>query len=63
MSEAERAAYHGDTPILDPRVQVSADLIRTVHGVGYALESSPADSADNAQHSDGASGEGQGPKG
>lgn len=30
MSEAEREAYHGDEPILDPLVQASADLIRSV---------------------------------
>ncbi|MCL4130695.1 UNVERIFIED_CONTAM: hypothetical protein GTU68_055238 [Idotea baltica] len=52
-----------DSHIRSVRAKLSADLIRTVHGVGYALESSPADSADNAQHSDGASGEGQELKG
>jgi NAD(P)H dehydrogenase (quinone) len=30
MSEAEREAYHGDQPILDPLVQTSADLVRIV---------------------------------
>ena len=30
MSEAEREAYHGDQPILDPLVQTSADLVRSV---------------------------------
>jgi NAD(P)H dehydrogenase (quinone) len=30
MSEAERDAYHGDEPILDPLVQASADLVRSV---------------------------------
>ncbi len=30
MSEAERKAYQGDEPILDPLVQTSADLVRSV---------------------------------
>jgi len=30
MSEAEREAYHSDEPILDPLVQTSADLVRSV---------------------------------
>ena len=30
MSEAEREAYHGDQPILDPLVQTSVDLVRSV---------------------------------
>ncbi len=30
MTEAEREAYHGEEPILDPLVQASADLVRRV---------------------------------
>jgi putative NADPH-quinone reductase len=35
MSTAEREAYHGDSPILDPLVRAQADLVRSVDALVF----------------------------
>ncbi len=35
MSPAERAAYHGGDPVLDPQVQTQIDLIRSVEALVF----------------------------
>ncbi len=35
MSREERAAYHGDEPVLDPRVSTQIDLVRSVEALVF----------------------------